>query len=151
MRLSLCLYTLGCLSGAFAAPATHTTGGGHIATFKESCKRWQVKQDGGNAWLLAYCADGSGGTWNSVLNLNHCIGNDAGRIVARPQGNFANTCRDLHLDAYARMSATCTPGDVSSSLVLNDFIHNDRGALSCFGFRGCGRHSAGCNDKPPGK
>ncbi|KAI0835184.1 Cyanovirin-N [Hypoxylon sp. FL0890] len=158
MRPVFFIYALSCLlSGTFSAPSIlafntdiPAVDRRHTQTFKNTCKRWELQQDGGNAWLMAYCADGSGGTWHSVLNLNHCIGNDAGKMVARSQGNFANTCHDLHLAVDTSMSATCAPTGLRSSIMLNDFVHNDQGKLSCFGFVGCARDSIGCSDKPSG-
>ncbi|KAI1490023.1 hypothetical protein F5X96DRAFT_670067 [Biscogniauxia mediterranea] len=78
-----------------------------------------------------------------------CIANDFGKLNARVEGNFAQSCSDIIVESDTTLDAQCAGGDGSRSGVkLSDIMSNDNGQLYCFGVRGCAYDGSGCTDKP---
>lgn len=63
-------------------------------TFDEKCKYMNQLGSGkkGKTAITAWCLDDAGKRWQTTLNLNLCIGNDAGKLAWRDNGNFDQTC-----------------------------------------------------------
>ncbi|KAK7915116.1 hypothetical protein PG985_012819 [Apiospora marii] len=74
----------------------------------------------------------------TALNLNLCVGNTGGQLVAAQDGNFGNTCKDCSIVGnYDSLQCVCmdeqTGNWALSMLNLNTgFIYNWFGYLSCF-------------------
>ncbi|KAI0104201.1 Cyanovirin-N [Nemania sp. FL0031] len=131
---ALALRALGITVNATAAGNASTNG--TVNSFADSCKTYGVHQVKHDAFLGAYCRDGSGDSPYSSINLNHCIANDAGIMVARQDGNFAQSCnRMLIHGARPVLYAFCNNGRYPQETVidLGDFVDNDNGRLHCFG------------------
>ncbi|OAA77546.1 Cyanovirin-N [Akanthomyces lecanii RCEF 1005] len=64
-------------------------------TFDDRCKYLSVLGSGkkGQTAITAACLDDAGKRWQTTLNLNLCIGNDAGKLAWQDNGNFDQTCR----------------------------------------------------------
>ncbi|KAI8947421.1 hypothetical protein F4801DRAFT_582391 [Xylaria longipes] len=117
------------------APA-HPSTNGTINSFADSCTTYGVHQLNHDAWLGAYCRAHDGSQPYSSLNLNLCIANNFGKMEAREDGDFAQTCnRMLIHGARPILYAFCDSGSYSEETVidLGDFIDNDNGRLHCFG------------------
>ncbi|KAI0017310.1 CVNH domain-containing protein [Xylariomycetidae sp. FL0641] len=128
-------------------------------SFVDTCDRWEIVQQGTNPWLLAYCHAEDGRLWHSVLNLNHCLALINGDLVAGNEGNAGQSCYNGQIyndiDKVANAGFECHTGDPNQDvrwqmIVLNDYIHNDNGALFCFGHTGCPVGRPECTDKPSG-
>ncbi|KAI0154540.1 hypothetical protein GGR57DRAFT_105382 [Xylariaceae sp. FL1272] len=115
-----------------------------------SCKDFKAIGDAycgrnGNTWLTASCLARDQSRTTSVLNLNHCIVNNFGKISAEAEGNFGKTC-NFAVPRTPAMKGTelrthCSkPGSnwpEYTTLNLDPFIGNDDGQLRCFDARGC--------------
>ncbi|KAI0477930.1 CVNH domain-containing protein [Xylariaceae sp. FL0804] len=138
----------GMLATALAAPAAGL-GSGSIAkrSFSASCDRWDLTQQGSNAWLEAYCQIGDGDQYHSVINLNNCIEDLDSAMVGGPGGDFAASCNNMYLDAETNLHATCGDG-AESTINLDTVLSNENGELACYTFVGCAVDAEGCTDKP---
>lgn len=114
--------TLAVLASAVAAgPVQARTGGLSWLTFGEKCEDTRLLGDGkkGKTELAAACFDDAGVRVDTTLNLNQCIGNDAGKLVWKDKyvvsrfpwrwikeilmrdlfsGNYDNTCFPCGID-----------------------------------------------------
>ncbi|KAI1132923.1 hypothetical protein F5Y10DRAFT_291018 [Nemania abortiva] len=108
--------------GARGIATNTTTAGtnGTVNSFADSCSTYGVHQVDHDAWLGAYCRDGTGSTPYSSLNLNHCIANNAGTMEAREDGNFAQSCnRMLIHGARPVLYAYCNNGRYPQESVID--------------------------------
>ncbi|KAI0476742.1 hypothetical protein F4859DRAFT_480009 [Xylaria cf. heliscus] len=109
---------------------------GTVDSFADSCTTYSVHQLTHDAWLGAFCLARDGSQPYSSLNLNLCIANNMGKMEARENGDFAQTCdRMLIHGARPILYAFCDNGHYPEETVidLGDFIDNDNGRLHCFG------------------
>ncbi|KAI0157007.1 hypothetical protein GGR57DRAFT_501384 [Xylariaceae sp. FL1272] len=92
-------------------------------------------------WFVNSCADEGGKQITSTIDLNHCIANDGGRMGARREGRFGDTCHVTFYDNRdSTLKAQCGDGhggQVDSELKLNDFLSNTNGLTDCYGFKSC--------------
>ncbi|KAI0975984.1 Cyanovirin-N [Xylaria arbuscula] len=140
MRFLATIATVGALLGAAdAAPSITTNTNGTVYSFADSCDSYSVHQSGTDVHLSASCRDKNGDWLYSELNLNHCIANSFGFMVARQDGNFGQTCnRMLFHGARPVLYAFCSDGKYPQETVLDtgNFIDNEDGRLICFGYYG---------------
>ncbi|TRX94759.1 hypothetical protein FHL15_004220 [Xylaria flabelliformis] len=115
--------------------SAHLSTNGTFKSFADSCTTYSVHQLNHDAWLGASCRAHDGSQPYSSLNLNLCIANDLGKMVARDYGNFAETCnRMLIHGARPILYAFCDNGSYAEESVidLGGFIDNDNGHVRCF-------------------
>ncbi|CUA74094.1 hypothetical protein RSOLAG22IIIB_10980 [Rhizoctonia solani] len=111
----------GVVSSVIFATGTQAAG-----NFAASCSNYYVQN---NNFLYASCGDGRGGTTNSALNLNACIGNDGRNLVCRANGNYATGCSGCRIRTGAYMQCSCGSG--SGIADLNECVANRGGLLAC--------------------
>ena len=71
---------------AVAVPLLTFVGGTAAAGgFAQSCSNYFIEN---NNFLRASCRNGAGGTTNSAINLNACIGISGNNLVCRPKYAF---------------------------------------------------------------
>ncbi|OAA32366.1 cyanovirin-n domain-containing protein [Moelleriella libera RCEF 2490] len=91
--------------GAVALPAPETT------SFLNQCRYISLGGRGkvGQATLAAQCVDIKGRWWDTSINLNMCIGSEAGSLKYIPEGNFDASCRPCVLDTsdHVRLKCNC--------------------------------------------
>ncbi|KAH8892434.1 Cyanovirin-N [Thozetella sp. PMI_491] len=124
MRFSL----LG-LATAALAPSLVLAGGA-----SQSCSLAWIGPSG----VRGDCKDGSGSYHWGIEDLNLCVGNNRGYLVAQDNGGFAGSCSDCTGDG-SLLWCTCGDGwggNVRTSVNLDDFLTNESGWLWCFGHRG---------------
>ncbi|KAI0550193.1 Cyanovirin-N [Xylaria curta] len=117
------------------AGSAHPSTNGTINSFADSCTTYAVHQLNHDAWLGASCRAHDGSQPYSSLNLNLCIANNHGQMVARDNGDFAQTCdRMLIHGARPILYAFCDNESYAEESVidLGGFIDNDNGHLRCF-------------------
>ncbi|KAI1313678.1 Cyanovirin-N [Xylaria venustula] len=141
MRFLATIATIGALLGAAnAAPSTNTNGTVH--SFTDSCDNtYQVYQHDTTVHLSASCRSESGDWLYSELDLNHCIANSLGSMVARKDGNFGQTCNRMGLHgggSHPLLYAYCSDGKYAQLAVIDmgNFVDNEDGRLICFGYYG---------------
>ncbi|EFQ99641.1 hypothetical protein MGYG_02653 [Nannizzia gypsea CBS 118893] len=102
--------------------------------FGASCGGGALSSD---ATLWVTCS-GPKGHNQAVLDLNHCLANDNGKLVFRKDGNFSGSCKRCEItpDDQFRCSCTTSTGDSKDTdwLDLNEGIANYNGRPNCFGF-----------------
>ncbi|KAI1116104.1 hypothetical protein F5Y14DRAFT_86256 [Nemania sp. NC0429] len=143
--LSTIVAISGTIAVALAIPGTTTEGvqatattttNGTVDSFADTCESYRVHQSGQDVWLGGYCRNSSNEQPYSSLNLNHCIANDFGKMAARDDGNFAQSCNRMVIrGARPILWAYCNNGRYPEETVidLGDFVDNDNGRLHCFG------------------
>ncbi|KAH6913657.1 hypothetical protein BKA70DRAFT_728204 [Coprinopsis sp. MPI-PUGE-AT-0042] len=111
-----------------AAPAIGLIGGAAAAGgFAASCSNYFIE---GNNFLRASCRNNAGGTTNSAINLNACIGIDPNQLVCRPNGNYAaQGCAGCLIRTGQFMLCSCPGGNKIAD--LNACIGNNNGLLVC--------------------
>ncbi|KAI6334755.1 hypothetical protein MCOR28_009895 [Pyricularia oryzae] len=97
-------------------------------------------------YLFCYCSDGGGRRVGTEIDLDWCVANQGGRLVARANGNFSKSCNhERWVEGSTNvLTASCGDGrggvrDSSINLALpraDDFIHNNNGVLTCHGIKG---------------
>ncbi|KAH6614613.1 Cyanovirin-N [Chaetomium sp. MPI-SDFR-AT-0129] len=114
--------------------------------FKRSCAPNYAIPNG--QLMTAECFTGTGKTYRTILDLDHCMGNQGGFLVSKNDGAFSISCRECKRgkangdDAWGMtmFNCYCENGKGGSFFLseidLNNFIENDHGYLSCFGHRG---------------
>ncbi|KAI0199679.1 Cyanovirin-N [Astrocystis sublimbata] len=118
-----------------ATASDHEPVNGTINSFADSCTSYGLSELSHDAWLGAYCRAYDGSQPYTSLNLNLCIANDFGKLAARKNGGFAQSCdRMLIHGARPILYAYCDNGKYAEETVidLSDFIDNDNGRLHCF-------------------
>ncbi|KAI0911524.1 hypothetical protein F4823DRAFT_560804 [Ustulina deusta] len=116
-----------------ANPATNTT----VYSFADTCKPFSLYQHGEDVWLSGYCRDKSGAWPYAKINLNHCIANDMGKMEAREDGYFGQTCNRMGFHgSHAVIWGFCSNGHypVETAIDVGTFVDNDDGRLHCFGY-----------------
>ncbi|KAK6852447.1 hypothetical protein PG995_010998 [Apiospora arundinis] len=137
------------------------------------CDRFRINEghdlQHGNIWLDAYCRDDQGQLWHSVINLNHCLQNNAGTLEPAADGDFAQTCwmPALKGSPATFMTVFCSVGGQPNRQVSFDFETNcgsagyylgnsdvlsinAEGDFECFGIHECAWNHSDCIDKPDG-
>ncbi|KAJ7511392.1 Cyanovirin-N [Mycena galericulata] len=96
--------------------------------FSGSCSSISISASGA---LTATCAFDSG-TNHSTLQLNQCVGNNNGVLIAGQSG-FTSSCTGIGLINGIDLTAQCniTGGIVGSQLNLDTFVSNEHGQLEC--------------------
>ncbi|KAH6913659.1 hypothetical protein BKA70DRAFT_1558929 [Coprinopsis sp. MPI-PUGE-AT-0042] len=109
-------------------PAIGLIGGTAAASgFARSCSNYYIEN---NNFLGASCRNAAGGTTNSAINLNACIGINPTELVCRPNGNYAaNGCRACLIRTGQYMLCQCPGGNKVAD--LNACIGNNNGLLVC--------------------
>ncbi|KAK3392491.1 Cyanovirin-N [Sordaria brevicollis] len=117
--------------------------------FFQSCNNLDISDD---HYLYAHCRQNDGGQRLTVEDLNLCIANANGQLVAREGGNYAFSCSHCYISGSAIMKCDCqsASGKRTTSIDLNPFIGNSDGYMWCFGHRSapkacCSYSSACCN------
>ncbi|SPN96995.1 uncharacterized protein DNG_00515 [Cephalotrichum gorgonifer] len=138
----------------------------HLASaqaFFGTCdSNWYVSLTTDRAWMYATCKSKSGTKITSRLDLNYCVGNNNGNLVANNSGRFRGSCTDCTPDRDALvigdvdlppgitipglsepssiLTCNCKRKDgsitLSSTLDLNKVVGNSNGYLSCYGHTG---------------
>ncbi|KAI0140480.1 hypothetical protein GGR57DRAFT_488039 [Xylariaceae sp. FL1272] len=152
MRFFHLLSTFGAImAGTHAAPDPLDPFGWH-------CQN--ASMYGTSSWLQTFCLPGDQNfhTVFNHLNLNHCLVNIYGELKAQPEGNFANSCKNIEVEGTI-LTADCSTTAItakSSKIDLNDVIKvegTDSGAvLKCFDAIACNSKLTGpggdCNGNP---
>ncbi|KAI0191287.1 hypothetical protein EV127DRAFT_429133 [Xylaria flabelliformis] len=100
--------------------SAHQSTNGTINSFADSCTTYSVHQLNHDAWLDASCRAHDGSQPYSSLNLNLCIANNLGEMVARDNGNFAQTCnRMLIHGARPILYAFCDNGSYAEESIID--------------------------------
>ncbi|KAF8207433.1 Cyanovirin-N [Mycena galopus ATCC 62051] len=116
------------------APATkveRAADGGFLA----SCSNTNVNAQ--TDVLTTTCRNSAGGSVTSSINLNVCIGNANGKLVARYNGNFSGSCSGLTFlgtGSTATLISQCRNDGgtfASTSIDLNAVFTNKNGFLNC--------------------
>ncbi|KAH6913635.1 hypothetical protein BKA70DRAFT_1558906 [Coprinopsis sp. MPI-PUGE-AT-0042] len=116
------------LAFALFAPAlTFITGVNAASGFASSCSNYFIEN---NNFLRASCRNNAGGTTNSAINLNSCIGISGNNLVCRPNGNYAaQGCRACLIRTGQFMICQCPGGNKIAD--LNACIGATNGLLVC--------------------
>ncbi|KAJ7882268.1 Cyanovirin-N [Mycena leptocephala] len=122
--LALCAVAV--VPGALAAPVKTRTG----SNFSSACDNIVI--DTHELTLTATCQKSGGiGSSTTTIDLNSCIGNTNGELVA---GNsFAASCSNLQASGV-ELTASCTnPAGttINTAIDLNVVVGNDDGSLTC--------------------
>ncbi|KAI0153182.1 Cyanovirin-N [Xylariaceae sp. FL1272] len=117
--------------GVNALPASEI---GRVNSFEGTCREMSTSWTG---WLTlgAECQEEDGNYASSFLNLNLCIANQAGNMVATPHGGATSSCKDFDLTTDTVLRASCGDGKggwTDTQVRLSDFVFNKNGALRCF-------------------
>ncbi|KAJ6782270.1 hypothetical protein PWT90_00593 [Aphanocladium album] len=125
------------------------------AVFGQKCRHLTLLGYGkeGQSTLQAVClddeedAEGKGSWWLTSLNLNKCLGNDVGKLVFKPNGNYDSTCHPCGIESSSttdgtvelRCSCLPEPGGVSkfTEISLGD-DYGDLGIKAVNGRLVCG-------------
>ncbi|KAF4486457.1 hypothetical protein CGGC5_v005821 [Colletotrichum fructicola Nara gc5] len=107
--------------------------------FLLSCVDWGTLKDE-KYNMAAYCRTTTGNwTW-SVLDLNHCLVNNNGTLIAQDEGYFfltADSCSsDNATTSWANYKCSTTAiersgGNIDHDIDLNGVVGNDNGTLVC--------------------
>ncbi|TLS24272.1 hypothetical protein PpBr36_08848 [Pyricularia pennisetigena] len=92
-------------------------------------------------YLFCYCSDAGGRRVGTEIDLDWCVTNQGGRLVAKANGNFSRSCNHERWVEGSTNVLTASCGDGrggvrDSSINLDDFIHNNNGLLTCHGIQG---------------
>jgi len=139
--------------GAVAALSSLASAGNFFASCDET---WYIER--GSSWMHARCWGSGGVKKNSRLNLDWCIGNNDGQMIAQNNGNFHGSCSDCLPDQYTDrapsdfelppgitipslwynsdvLQCNCVRKDGSvnlgTTIGLNEFVGNENGILVC--------------------
>ncbi|KAF9033601.1 hypothetical protein BJ165DRAFT_1534541 [Panaeolus papilionaceus] len=100
-----------------------------------SCNNFSLESD---HFLRASCSDGRGGTTNSALDLNACVGTSGTSLVCQPNGNYAafgcSGCYALKLPDSSGVEMVCScanNGQHLTLLILDACVVNRSGLLAC--------------------
>ncbi|RYO80667.1 hypothetical protein DL766_004858 [Monosporascus sp. MC13-8B] len=118
---------------------------------RESCQlEWSLKRlsadsDHTQRYIaIAACVDHVCGiNSHTALDLNNCLRNDNGRLVAAERGGFASSCNSCRVtDDYTGIECDCVKpfghglnAVYHTRIDISDILHNWFGYLSCFGHR----------------
>ncbi|KAH6628160.1 Cyanovirin-N [Chaetomium tenue] len=118
-------------------PITLVLGGGFI----RSCNKLEISN---THYLYAHCRQNDGGERLTNEDLNLCIANDNGQLVAREGGGYGGSCSHCYITGSS-MKCDCqsASGKKTTSIDLDPFIGNDDGYMWCFGHRSA---QVGCCD-----
>ncbi|KAK4457898.1 hypothetical protein QBC42DRAFT_187408 [Cladorrhinum samala] len=77
-------------------------------------------------------------TW---INLDYCVGNNAGTLVSYENGAYSGTCTNCTIAHDATLELTCSCWDmdnhhVTSTLDLNGTIYDADGSAACYAHKG---------------
>ncbi|KAI1757839.1 hypothetical protein F4782DRAFT_525653 [Xylaria castorea] len=98
----------------------HPSTNGTVNSFADSCTTYGVHQLNHDAWLGASCRAHDGSQPYSSLNLNLCIANSLGKMEARDDGNFAQTCNRMLIHGTRPiLYAFCVNGSYSEETVID--------------------------------
>ncbi|KAJ3479169.1 hypothetical protein NLG97_g8387 [Lecanicillium saksenae] len=91
------------VAAVFALLATGALAQDPDDTFNDKCKYLNMLGQGkkGQTAITAWCLDDAGKRWQTTLNLNQCLGNNAGKLVWQDNGNFDQTCGPCLIDKLA--------------------------------------------------
>ncbi|KAK0730532.1 hypothetical protein B0H67DRAFT_476245 [Lasiosphaeris hirsuta] len=95
-------------------------------------------------WLGVFCQNDNSAIFGynySWLNLDLCVGNNAGQLANFEYGNYSASCRDCSIvsshSLYLVCSCTNMQGQLQNSSVdLNTTLFVSDGAASCFNYFG---------------
>ncbi|KAJ0110279.1 hypothetical protein J7T55_000712 [Diaporthe amygdali] len=91
--------------------------------------------------LTGICKNTAGTFVSSPINLNKCLGNQNGNLVASKNGNALDTCSACSVtnnsDAFKCNNCRDSSGNShASSIDLSLAVSNNNGVLTCFGQTG---------------
>ncbi|KAK4648701.1 uncharacterized protein QC761_112530 [Podospora bellae-mahoneyi] len=95
-------------------------------------------------WIGVYCLNDDVDIYGfnySMLDLDHCAGNNAGQLVVYENGNYSGSCENctfIH-DKSLHLSCLCwdmNGGHTNSTLDLNTTLYDSNGAVGCYSFLG---------------
>ncbi|KAJ7938419.1 Cyanovirin-N [Mycena leptocephala] len=87
--------------------------------------------------MTATCGNGSGGLITDSIDLNQCIANANGQLVARAGGGFDASCSGLNFSTSnggVTLIASCSNAGgvkVGASIDINQVVTNRSGFLTC--------------------
>ncbi|KAL6901394.1 Cyanovirin-N, partial [Trichoderma evansii] len=92
----------------------------------------------GNSTLQADCLEINGQRTTSTVDLNKCITNRDGNLVADKEGGFAGSCRNCDFDGDSDTDLSCECRDFRGDywwrqIDLDTFVDNSNGNLTCEG------------------
>ncbi|RDW58128.1 hypothetical protein BP6252_13539 [Coleophoma cylindrospora] len=129
------MYSLRFISALLAIPASVLAG-----DYSKTCGQYST--DPNDNTVLANCGDGHGGYRDSRMDMNLCLGNSGGTLVAQNNGGYHDTCYacgPLFDGPTTTFSCICGDGKGGwpvTSIDLNSVLGNIDGYLWCFDHRG---------------
>ncbi|KAI0202309.1 hypothetical protein F4808DRAFT_458910 [Astrocystis sublimbata] len=123
-------------STANATTSGHEPINGRIDSFEKTCNLFFQTP---SPLFGAICPDRSGCHRFTALDLDLCIANQGGKLVAADNGNFSQNCAGTNVyGPEPLMDAYCWDGQrvVPTTINLGDFIDNIDGYLTCLGHQG---------------
>ncbi|KAI1265071.1 hypothetical protein F5Y18DRAFT_387089 [Xylariaceae sp. FL1019] len=162
------LFVLSIVGTGLASEVLQPSSQSNAKRGKDPADGWLDSCDGlsyfHNSWITLMCNNDVNEKWtgyhnddratNTFLDLNHCIGNDGGKLIAEVEGNFGNSCKftdwkktkekvdgQKKKKKHMTIFATCSTGnpdspDEKTSIDITDIVKNDNGFLKCDNARG---------------
>ncbi|KAK4188357.1 hypothetical protein QBC35DRAFT_205962 [Podospora australis] len=97
-----------------------------------------------NHWLGMYCLNDNVTTWGynyTWLDLDGCIGNNAGQLFVIENGSYSGTCTNCTIAHDTTLNLTCSCWDTTghhiiSTLDLNTTVFDFNGSAGCLSHMG---------------